>query len=227
MRRTTLKLTTGAGYGVGPFGPRVRATRLHPRRDPEGHKKDDAGKTDPPKEDDKDGGKKKPPPGETPEQKAVREAQEKEAQTTALSQWLVAEAQFNAEQARQAGLTDEQRQSEEAFNAAVTTKVEAAKVQLAGEWSGIVAGLQDQLVDAVISGTLATKGLQPKQFETVLGKLDKSAFFGEDGAVNVADVTKFADELAGAATARPPRTGGSRVADDDRGFGRYLPENNN
>jgi len=226
MRRTTLRFTTGAGYGVGLFGPRVRATRLHPRRDPEGHKNGgeggEGGKTD-----DKGGDKKDPPAGETPEQRAVREAQEQAAQTQALSQWLVAEAQFNAEQARQATLSEDQREQERQRQEWETTREREIRLEVEGEYAARIDTVTGKYIDSLISGALAAKGLKPESFGTVLGKLDKSNFIGEDGAVNEEEVTKFANELGGAATARPPRTGGTRASADDRGFGRYLPEKNN
>lgn len=221
MRNTSpIRFVLGAGYGVGPVAPRQRITRVHPRRDESGHG-GEGGKT-PPGQDGET-----PPADETPEQKAVREAQEQVAKTKSVSEWLVAEAQHKAEQARQAGLSEEQRASETQFQTAVATAVEEKKLEIAAEYIGQIDNLQNQLVDALIGGTLGAKGLEVKQFETVLGKLDKAAFIGEDGAVNVADVTKFADELAGAATKRPPRTGGPRVSGDDRGFGKYLPQKNN
>lgn len=226
MRRTTLRFTTGAGYGVGPFAPRTRATRLHPRRDEGGHGSE-GGKTDDKGGDGKGGDKKNPPGGETPEQKAVREAQEQAAQTQALSQWLVAEAQFNAEQARQATLSEDQREQERQRQEWETTREREIRLEVEGEYAARIDVITGKYIDSLISGALAAKGLKPESFGTVLGKLDKSNFIGEDGAVNEEEVTKFATELGGAATARPPRTGGTRASADDRGFGRYLPEKNN
>lgn len=222
MRKTTIGFLVGAGCGIDPFAPKRRITRMHPRRDEDGHSGEgEGGKTG-----DKTGDKDKSKTGETPEQKALREAQEKITSTEALSQWLVAEAQFNAEQARQATLTDEQRAAEQQFQSTVDAAVAEARLEIAGEFAAQIDGLQTQLVDALIEGTLSARGLKVEQFRSVLDKLDKSSFIGEDGAVNKDEVTKLASELAGAATARPPRTGGPRGDAHDRGFGKYLPEKN-
>lgn len=48
MRNTTVRFLVGAGFCFGPANPSMRAARLHPRRDPEGHPNGGGGDNPPP-----------------------------------------------------------------------------------------------------------------------------------------------------------------------------------
>lgn len=223
MRNTIISKNIAAP-ALDPFARRTRPTRMHPRRDPEGHNN----------------------PGgngnETPEEKALREQQEARANETAearaareaqealsegrnLADWLIAEANFRLEQQQAAGRTAEQQQAHEAQQAAINAAVEAARVEQAAAFTAQIEGLNNQIIDGIINGELGKTGRSADSYKVVLATLDKKRFVGDDGAVKKDEVVKWATELAGTNSSRPPRTGGGREGGTrDRGFGHLLEQ---
>lgn len=224
MRNTTVKMNRGfGGKSFDPFAPRVRATRMAPRRDPEGHKKEGENGNETPEEKAAREAQ-EARNNETPEQKAVREANERVSTSERIAKWLIAESKHQAELAAAAGRTVEQQQAHVAQQAAIAQAVSLREVELTDQFSAEIAEYRNDVIDGLIEAALAAKGRTPKDFETIIATLDRTGFIGNDGKVSKADVTKWASELAGAGSSKPPRTGGSRTGTTNRGMGQYLPQ---
>lgn len=219
MRDTKLAFVPSFGDSAA-FAQPNRAKRRHPRRDPEGHTKEGAA-----------GGKEGAPKGETDEQKSAREANEKKAAdeevakdaksalTAAEKRAKAAEDALEAEKMKTA--TDDEKKTAETVKAKVTEAVSAKEVELTDHYEGIISSLRNDIIESTIQAELSAAGRNADDFKTVISTLDKSGFLDNDGAVKKADVKKWASELAGSASSRPPRTGTSRGS-SDRGFGKYL-----
>lgn len=107
----------------------------------------------------------------------------------------------------------------------VTEAVSAKETELTDHYETIVSRLQDQIVDSTIDAALGKVGRDRKEFTAVLDALDKRRFLDDDGAVKTDAVSKWASELAGSSSSKPPRTSSTRSGSSDRGFGRYLNNN--
>lgn len=226
MRNTTLRPGLAAGQ---PFQiTRAKATpfarTMHPRRDEKGHE-GDGGKTG----DDKD----KTPVIKSGDKDKTSEDKDKVEQTPAEK---AAEARAAAAEKKAADVqakldkkiaehqTEDEKAIAEKVKAGATEAVAAREVELKNEFGAQIAKLQGQIVDSTINAALTVVGRKPEDFKTVLSTLDKRQFLDDDGAVKTDDVTKWASELAGSTSSKPPRTNtsGGRSGSSDRGFGRYL-----
>ncbi|WNY15139.1 scaffolding protein [Rhodococcus phage MacGully] len=226
MRNTTIKKSFAAATTMDPFARSPRVSRMHPRRDDSGHPK--GTKTE----------KTDPPANETAEEKAAREKAEADAKAkpTKTEAEKAAEAAAKAEKKRadeaEAALeeernknrTEDEKKAAETVKAKVKEAVDAKTVELTDHYEGIIKGLRDEIIDGLIATALAETGRKADDFKIVIGSLDKSVFLDENGAVKTADVSKWASELAGSASSRPPRTGGSRATSGNRGMAQYLPQ---
>lgn len=224
MRNTTVNVMT-RGFGskqFDPFARRERITRMAPRREPGEHDNKGGNENETPEEKaarEAEEAKQ----NETPEQKAVREAKEQATRSEGIAKWLIAESQHKAEAAAAAGRTVEQQQAHVAQQQAIAAAVSAREVELTDQFSAEIAEYRNDVIDGLIEAALATKGRTPKDYETIIATLDRTGFIGNDGKVNKANVTKWASELAGSSSSRPPRTGGSRVSGStNRGMGQFL-----
>ena len=108
---------------------------------------------------------------------------------------------------------------------ATTAAVSAKETELTDHYETIVEKLQGQIVDSTIDAALGKVGRDRSEFVAVLGALDKRQFLDDDGAVKTDAVSKWASELAGSSSSKPPRTSSTRSGSSDRGFGRYLNNN--
>lgn len=118
-------------------------------------------------------------------------------------------------------MNDDEKAREAEKKTAVASAVSAKETELTDHYSGVVAGLQDQIIDSIVDGLLDGAGLDRKEYEDVIGSLDKTNFIKDDGSVDREKVKKTFGQITKAATSRPPRTGGSRAIQDN-GFGKYL-----
>ncbi|WNM69934.1 scaffolding protein [Rhodococcus phage GuyFagieri] len=227
MRKTTLDFLVGSGVGVGTVQP--RGARMHPRRDEGGHPTGTkVEKTD-------------PPAGETAEEKAAREKAEADAAAAKKTGGKsdaekAAEASAKAEKKRADDLeaeleaernknrTEDEKKAAETVKAKVKEAVDAKVVELTDHYEGIISDLRTEIIDGLISTALAETGRSAEDFKVVLATLDKATFLDENGVVKKADVSKWASELAGSASRRPPRTGGSRATSTNRGMGQWASE---
>ena len=131
------------------------------------------------------------------------------------------DAEAELQRLREDGMNDDEKAREAEKKTAVASAVTAKETELTDHYSGVVAGLQDQIIDSIVDGLLDGAGLDRKEYEDVIGSLDKTNFIKDDGSVDREKVKKTFGQITKAATSRPPRTGGSR-ATQDNGFGRYL-----
>ncbi|WIC89653.1 scaffolding protein [Rhodococcus phage Braxoaddie] len=209
-----IDLIVGSGLGVGTAHAR------HPRRDEGGHPS--GTKVD----------KGEPPAGETAEQKAAREAAETEAAKKP--------AKSDAEKAADKAAKDEKARAdalqtqldeltakhatedEKKVAETVKAKVAQAVADNDAKHAVTIKGLRHEIIDGLIAKELAETGRTADEFKTVLATLDKETFLDENGVVKKADVSKWASELAGSASKRPPRTGGSRATSTNRGMGQFI-----
>ena len=221
------KKTFAVATAMDPFARSPRAARMHPRRAEGGHPQGT-----------KTGEKPEGSKEETPEQKAAREKTEAEAAKKtgektpeqraaekaakeALKRADDLEAELEAE--RNKNRTEDEKKTAETIKTKVKEAVDAKVIELTDHYEGIISGLRSEIIDGLIGTALAETGRKADDFKTVIGSLDKSVFLDENGAVKTADVSKWASELAGSASGRPPRTGGSRATSGNRGMGQYLP----
>lgn len=203
-----------------------RMGRAIPRRDPDGHpnggdpKPDDKGGDDPkggdPKPDDKggDGGDDKgdPKPIDVTKTKEFK-AEKKRAD----------DLEARLDEIERKGMSDDEKARADDTKRKVTEAVSEKETELTDHYQGIVAGLQEQIIDSTIDGVFAGSPLERKDFEDVIVTLDKTLFIKDDGSVDREKVKKTLGPITKAATSRPPRTGGVRQAQDN-GFGRYLKQ---
>ncbi len=188
-----------------------------------------------------------PPANETAEQKAAREKSEADAKAKTAADAKAKEAadakkaataekkraddlqaELDAERAKH--LSDDEKTRAAEVKSKIDNAVSAKEVELTDHFTAIISDLQTEIIDATIDNAFATAGKDKKNFETVLGTLDRSRFIGEDGKVKKDDVTKWATELAGATqtySSRPPRTGGGLGQRKDRGFGQFASAKQN
>jgi len=122
------------------------------------------------------------------------------------------------------GMTDDEKARAAETKTAVDTAVSAKVVELTDHYETRISALQGQIVDATIDAALGRVNRKRDEFKTVLETLDKQRFLGEDGAVKTDAVAKWASELAGSSSSKPPRSTSSSSG-SDRGFGRYLNSN--
>lgn len=196
------------GSGFGPAGHR------HPRRDDEGHGNE---------------GKQ-----ESAEEKATREAAEKTAAEKLANKNAATQAAAEKKRADAAEkalkdlqdkhATDEEKKVNEQVGQKVTEAVSAKEVELTDAFGTQIRELQTEIIDTVLDAALAAAGRTRADFATVLSTLDRTGFVGDDGKVKKDEVTKWASELAGSSSARPPRTGEHGSKSSDRGFGRFVAQ---
>lgn len=229
MRNTlSTKKTFGFAAQMDPFARAPRGARMHPRRDEGGH--ETGNKT----------GEKGVGKQETAEEKAAREKTEadkakeksgpseteKAAKTQAAAEKKRADdlqAELDAERAK--SLSDDEKTRAAEVKTKVDKAVETKEIELHEHYGPIIEGLQTEIIDGLIESALSQAGRAADDFKTVIGTLDKRSFVGEDGAVKKADVTKWASELAGSYSSKPPRNvRGPRSASgtENRGMGRFL-----
>ena len=171
---------------------------------------------DKPGEDGKDGDGKAgdtppPPPADITKTKEYR-AEKKRADDL--------EAALEAE--RDKNRTEDEKTLAATVKQKVVEAVSAKETELTDHYETIVGRLQDQIVDSTIDAALSKVGRDRKEFSAVLDALDKRRFLDDDGAVKTDAVSKWAAELAGSSSSKPPRTSSTRAGGSDRGFGRYL-----
>lgn len=123
---------------------------------------------------------------------------------------------------REAGMSEDEKTREASKKAEITSAVTAKETELTDHYAGVVAGLQGQIIDSIVDGLLDGAGLERKEYEEVIGSLDKTNFIKDDGSVDREKVKKTFGQITKAATSRPPRTGGGRATAQDNGFGKYL-----
>lgn len=133
------------------------------------------------------------------------------------------EAALEAE--RDKNRTEDEKATAATIKSKVTEAVSAKETELTDHYETIVGRLQDQIVDSTIDAALSKVGRDRKEFSAVLDALDKRRFLDDDGAVKTDAVSKWASELAGSSSSKPPRTSSTRSGSSDRGFGRYLNNN--
>jgi hypothetical protein len=223
--RNTLstKKTFGFATAMDPFARAPRGAKMHPRRDEGGHEtgKKTGEPDDKSKDDDKSKEKEgdKTPPAKTEAQKA--------AETTAKAEKKRADdlqAELDAERAKH--LSDDEKTRAEEVKTKIANAVTAKETELHEHYGAIIEGYQTKVIDGLINSQLQTVGRSIDDFKTVISTLDKRAFVGEDGAVKESDVTKWASELAGSYSSKPPRnTKGPRSGGvQNRGMGQYLED---
>lgn len=207
-------------------GRPVRASRAIPRRDENGHEKDggktggdDKGGDDGKKPDDKggDGGddgkpKEDPKPVDVTKTKAFKDEKKR-----------ADDAEAELQQLREKGMSEDEKTREAETKTRVSKAVADKETELTDHYEGIVSGLQDQIIDSTIDAVFAGSPLDRKDYEDVIGTLDKTLFIKDDGSVDREKVKKTLAPITKAATSRPPRTSGGRQAQDN-GFGRYLKQ---
>lgn len=131
-------------------------------------------------------------------------------------------AEAEAQRLREAGMSEDEKTREASKKAEIASAVTAKETELTDHYAGVVAGLQGQIIDSIVDGLLDGAGLERKDYEDVIGSLDKTNFIKDDGSVDREKVKKTFGQITKAATSRPPRTGGGRIATQDNGFGKYL-----
>jgi hypothetical protein len=223
--RNTLstKKTFGFATQMDPFARAPRGAKMHPRRDEGGH--DSGTKTgeseDKSKEADKSKEKEgdKNPPGKSEAEKAADAAVKAEKKRADDLQ-----AELDAERAK--GLSEDEKTRAAEVKTKIDKAVEAKETELHAHYGPIIEGYQTKVIDGLINAQLQTVGRSIDDFKTVIATLDKRAFVGEDGAVKESDVTKWASELAGSYSSKPPRnTKGPRSGGvQNRGMGQYLED---
>ncbi len=140
-----------------------------------------------------------------------------------------ADAEAALEEERNKTRTDDEKAAAESRKQAVTEAVTAKEVELSDHYETRLAAYRDDIIDGVIDTALATAGRERKEYETVIATLDKQKFVDDDGNVKKDEVARWATELTGPSSSRPPRTAGTTRANlsDNRGFGRYLTDQTN
>lgn len=133
------------------------------------------------------------------------------------------QAKLDAEIAK--NQTEDEKALAEKIRTATETAVSAKETELTDHYEAMVEKLQNQIVDSTIDVELGKVGRDRKEFVAVLSALDKRQFLDDDGAVKTDAVSKWASELAGSSSSKPPRTSSTRSGSSDRGFGRYLNSN--
>lgn len=131
-------------------------------------------------------------------------------------------AEAELQRLREAGMSEDEKTREAAKKTEIASAVTAKETELTDHYAGVVAGLQGQIIDSIVDGLLDGAGLERKDYEDVIGSLDKTNFIKDDGSVDREKVKKTFGQITKAATSRPPRTGGGRIATQDNGFGKYL-----
>lgn len=207
------------GSGFGPVGHR------HPRRDPESeeHKGPD-GKTETAEEktarESAEAAAKEKDKAKTAEQKAAEKAAR-----DALAAKEAAEKELEDLRAKHA--TDEEKKVAEQVKEGLAAAISAKETELTDRFSTQILELQNDLIDTTLDAAFEKVGKSRASYATVLATLDRRVFVGDDGKVKKEEVTKWASELAGSASSRPPRTGGlgSGSGRKDRGFGHLINQN--
>ena len=120
-------------------------------------------------------------------------------------------------------MSDDEKTREAETKGRVEKAVSEKETELTDHYEGIVGGLQEQIIDSTIEAVFAGSPLERKDYDDVIATLDKTLFIKDDGSVDREKVKKTLAPITKAATSRPPRTGGGRVAQDN-GFGRYLKQ---
>lgn len=118
--------------------------------------------------------------------------------------------------------TEDEKAVAAKVKAASDAAVSAKEIELTDAYESKIEKLQGQIVDSTIDAALSAVGRKRTEFSAVLDALDKSRFLDDDGAVKTDAVSKWASELAGSSSSKPPRTGTKGSGSSDRGFGRYL-----
>lgn len=132
------------------------------------------------------------------------------------------DAEAELQRLREAGMSEDEKTREVNKKAEIASAVTAKETELTDHYAGVVAGLQGQIIDSIVDGLLDGAGLERKDYEDVIGSLDKTNFIKDDGSVDREKVKKTFGQITKAATSRPPRTGGGRATAQDNGFGKYL-----
>lgn len=204
----------------------TRAARAIPRRDPDPN--EHGGKPKP--GEDKPGDKPGAKPGEggdddDPKPVDVKKSQEykTKASEAAAEKKRADEAEAEVKKLREAGMDDDQKKREAEKDEAVKSAVSAKETELTDHYEGRIAALQTQIIDSTIDGVFASGSLEKKDFEAVIATLDKTQFIKDDGSVDRDKIKNVISPITRAATSRPPRTSGGRVAQNN-GFGRYLKQ---
>lgn len=179
---------------------------------------DDGGKPDDGKPDDgKDGEDGGTPPKPDPQPVDVTKSKQFKDEKKRAD-----DAEAELQRLREAGMSEDEKTREASKKAEITSAVAAKETELTDHYAGVVAGLQGQIIDSIVDGLLDGAGLERKDYEDVIGSLDKTNFIKDDGSVDREKVKKTFGQITKAATSRPPRTGGGRIATQDNGFGKYL-----
>ena len=215
----------------------TRAARAIPRRDPDPN--EHGGKPKP--GEDKPGDKPGAKPGEggdddDPKPVDVKKSQEYKTKASEAAaekkradeaeaevKKRADEAEAEVKKLREAGMDDDQKKREAEKDEAVKSAVSAKETELTDHYEGRIAALQTQIIDSTIDGVFASGSLEKKDFEAVIATLDKTQFIKDDGSVDRDKIKNVISPITRAATSRPPRTSGGRVAQNN-GFGRYLKQ---
>lgn len=213
----------------GHLSTRRRPGRSIPMRDADGHphnnggtgKAADKGKVgdnDAEKPDGGDGGdggdpKPDPKPVDVTKTKAYKDEKKR-----------ADEAERQLQELREKGMSDDEKTREADKRSAIAAAVTEKETELTDHYEGRISSLQDQIIESVIEGIFEASPLDKKDFTDVLATLDMSRFINDDGSVDREKVKKTLAPITGAATSRPPRTGGGRTTARDNGFGRYLKQ---
>ncbi|QAU07273.1 scaffolding protein [Gordonia phage NosilaM] len=209
--------------GLVPFSGRpARAGRAIPRRDPDPNEhggKDPKDKDDPDKDNPDDDPSKKTDDDDDPKPIDVTQTQAYKDEKARADK---AERELNT--LKRKGMSQDEQARADELDAAVNTAVSAKEVELTDHYEGRIAALQEQIIETAIDNVFASGGLQRKDYDDVIATLDKTKFVKDDGSVDREKVTKALSPITRAATSRPPRTTSGRST-GDRGFGRYLPQN--
>ncbi|QXN73335.1 scaffolding protein [Gordonia phage Bonum] len=200
--------------GLVPFSGRpARAGRVIPRRDPDGHENDGDNGGNDNDGNDNDGDDNDPQPIDVTQTQAYKDEKARADK---------AERELNT--LKRKGMSQDEQARADELDAAVNTAVSAKEVELTDHYEGRIAALQEQIIETAIDNVFASGGLQRKDYDDVIATLDKTKFVKDDGSVDREKVTKALSPITRAATSRPPRTTSGRST-GDRGFGRYLPQN--
>ena len=201
-------------------GRPTRASRAIPRRDENGHESG-GGKTgggDEKKPNENEGGDGDGKPKEDPKPIDVTKSREFKAEKRRAD-----DLETELQTLREKGMSDDEKTREAETKGRVEKAVSDKETELTDHYEGIVGGLQEQIIDSTIEAVFAGSPLERKDYDDVIATLDKTLFIKDDGSVDREKVKKTLAPITKAATSRPPRTGGGRVAQDN-GFGRYLKQ---
>lgn len=203
-------------------GRPVRASRAIPRRDENGHEsgggKPGGDDGDGKKPNENEGGDGDGKPKEDPKPIDVTKSKEFKAEKKRAD-----DLETELQTLREKGMSDDEKTREAETKNRVEKAVSDKETELTDHYEGIVGALQEQIIDSTIEAVFAGSPLERKDYDDVIATLDKTLFIKDDGSVDREKVKKTLAPITKAATSRPPRTGGGRVAQDN-GFGRYLKQ---